>query len=115
VTFVPSFFWIFLGAPYAERVRGNRRLASALAGITAAVVGVILNLAVWFALHTLFGRVSEGHVGPLRIFLPKLETLEPAALVLSLFAFVALLRLRWGMLPTLGVCCLLGVVYTLAF
>ena len=56
VTFVPCFLWIFLGAPYVETLRGNKGLAGALGAITAAVVGVILNLSIWFALHTLFRR-----------------------------------------------------------
>ncbi len=75
VTFVPSMLWIFAGAPFVEELRGNRRLAGALAAITAAVVGVILNLSVWFALHVLFGSVTEMHYGPLRWF-----AFDPAAL-----------------------------------
>src|SRR5665647_2739635 len=64
VTFVPAMLWIFAGAPFIEQLRGNRQLAGALAAITAAVVGVILNLSVWFALHVLFGKVTEMHLGP---------------------------------------------------
>ena len=64
VTFVPSMLWIFAGAPFVERLRANRQLSGALAAITAAVVGVILNLSVWFALHVLFGKVTEMHCGP---------------------------------------------------
>ena len=75
VTFVPSMLWIFAGAPFIEELRGNRRLAGALAAITAAVVGVILNLSVWFALHVLFGTVTEMHWGPIRWF-----AFDPAAL-----------------------------------
>ena len=59
VTFTPSMLWIFAGAPFVEQLRGNRRLSGALAAITAAVVGVILNLTVWFALHVLFGQVDR--------------------------------------------------------
>ena len=66
VTFVPSMLWIFAGAPFVERLRANRQLSGALAAITAAVVGVILNLSVWFALHVLFGKVTEMHFGLLR-------------------------------------------------
>ena len=66
VTFVPSMLWIFAGAPFIEPLRANRRLSGALAAITAAVVGVILNLSVWFALHVLFGQVTERHSGWLR-------------------------------------------------
>lgn len=66
VTFVPCFLWIFLGAPYVERLRRVRRLTSALTAITAAVVGVILNLALWFGLHVLFARIGEHWYGPIR-------------------------------------------------
>ena len=66
VTFTPSMLWIFAGAPFVEQLRGNRRLSGALAAITAAVVGVILNLTVWFALHVLFGQVTEVRAGWLR-------------------------------------------------
>jgi len=75
VTFVPSMLWIFAGAPFVERLRANRQLSGALAAITAAVVGVILNLSVWFALHVLFGHVTEMHAGPLRWY-----TFDPLAL-----------------------------------
>jgi chromate transporter len=108
-TFVPCFLWIFLGAPYIEYLRGNKALSSALSAITAAVVGVILNLAVWFALQTLFGSVSEQLVGPLRLYIPQWNTLDWAALGIVIAAFVALFRLRWGMLATLGGCALLGI------
>jgi chromate transporter len=103
VTFVPCFLWIFLGAPYVERLRGNRRLSAALSAITAAVVGVILNLAVWFALHVLFAEVVPVELGPVvRLSMPVWSTLDPAALAISAAAFVALLRFRLGMLPVLG-------------
>ena len=83
VTFVPSMLWIFAGAPYIEELRGNRRLAGALAAITAAVVGVILNLSVWFALHVLFGSVTEMHYGPLRWFAFDPTALDIRAAVLA--------------------------------
>ena len=111
VTYVPCFLWIFLGAPFIERLRTNVRLNAALSAITAAVVGVILNLAVWFALHTLFGAVDERHVGPLRLLVPDLGTADVAALLLAAGAFVALLRLRLGMMRTLGACAALGMIY----
>ena len=109
VTFVPCFLFIFLGAPYVERLRGNAALSAALTGITAAVVGVIANLAVYFALHTLFGRTSTVLWGPVHLELPDLTTLRPVALVLTLAAMVMVLRLRWSALRTLGACALLGV------
>jgi len=79
VVFVPSMLWIFAGAPFVEQLRGDRRLAGALAAITAAVVGVILNLAVWFALHVLFGSVTERHTGWLRWYAVDVASLDVAA------------------------------------
>ena len=76
VTFVPCFLWIFLGAPYVEKLRGDRALAAALAAITAAVVGVILNLAVWFALHVLFGEVRVAAAFGMTIDVPVLATIR---------------------------------------
>ena len=102
VTFVPSFLWIFVGAPYVERVRNNAALSGALAAVTAAVVGVILNLAVWFGLHVVFRTVERVAVGPLSLDLPVPESLDPAALVLSLAAAVAIFRFRLGLVPVLG-------------
>jgi chromate transporter len=111
VTFVPCFLWIFLGAPYIERLRGNRALSTALTGITAAVVGVIFNLAVWFSLHTLFGQVREAHAGPLRVMVPAWNTLDPAALVIAVGAFLMLFYWKLGMLKTLAISALAGVIW----
>jgi chromate transporter len=112
-TFVPCFLWIFLGAPYIEALRGRRGLTAALAGITAAVVGVIFNLAVWFSLHTLFGRVSEIHRWGVRWLVPDLSTLDPAALVIAAFAFLVLFRFKWGMMTTLAVSAAAGLAWHL--
>ena len=109
VTFVPSFLWIFVGAPYVERVRGNAALSGALAAVTAAVVGVILNLAVWFGLHVVFRTVERVAVGPLTLDLPVLATLDPAALALSLAAAVAIFRFQLGLVPVLAGCALAGL------
>ncbi|WP_405715636.1 chromate transporter [Streptomyces xanthophaeus] len=79
VTFVPCFLFIFLGAPYVERLRGNGKISAALTGITAAVVGVIANLALYFAEHALFADVKAKTFGPVHIALPDLTTLRPAA------------------------------------
>jgi chromate transporter len=79
VTFIPCFLWIFLGAPYVERLRHKAGLSSALAAVTAAVVGVILNLAVWFAVHTLFERVQPVRSGPLHFDAPVFASINPAA------------------------------------
>ncbi|MFP5285696.1 MAG: chromate transporter, partial [Thermoanaerobaculia bacterium] len=113
VTFVPCFLWIFLGAPYIEALRGNRALSSALTGITAAVVGVILNLAVWFALHTLFGEVDEVRRTGLRLLVPVWSTLDPAALVIAIGAFLALFRWKIGMLKTLAASAAAGLAWWL--
>lgn len=101
VTFAPSFMFIFLGAPYIEALRGNRALHAALSAITAAIVGVILNLSVWFALHTLFGAVSPWRFGPLAVEVPRWDTLRVDALLLTVAALVAMLRFRVGMAWTL--------------
>ncbi|MBV9077497.1 MAG: chromate efflux transporter [Methylobacteriaceae bacterium] len=102
VTFAPCFLWIFLGAPFVEVLRGNRALAGALRAITAAVVGVILNLAVWFAIHTLFGRVVRMQGFGLSVEAPVLATLDPWAALLSAAAILAMLRFGIGMIPTLA-------------
>jgi chromate transporter len=114
VTFVPSFLFIFLGAPYVERLRGNRTLGAALAAITAAVVGVIANLALYFATHTLFATSSTWTAGPLRFEVPDLSTLQPAALGIAVVAAVLLFVVRWSVLRTLGVCAVAGLVLGLA-
>ena len=113
VTFVPCFLWIFAGAPYIEWLRGRRGLSAALAGITAAVVGVILNLAIWFAIHVLFADVEERRHGVLRLLVPDVSTLDPWALALAVGAFVALLRFRRGLLETLAATAVLGMVVDL--
>lgn len=109
VTFVPCFLWIFLGAPYIERLRGNRALAGALSAITAAVVGVILNLALWFAAHTIFRDIRPFTLGPLRFDVPVAASLDPLALALSVAAIVAVLRFRAPMLATLAATSAVGV------
>jgi chromate transporter len=114
VTFVPCFLWIFLGAPFVETIRGNRALAAALAVITAAVVGVILNLAVWFGLHVLFGEVREVERFGMSLDIPVFATIDPAALVLTLAAILALFHLKIGMIPVLAACSAAGVLYFLA-
>ena len=114
VTFVPCFLWIFIGAPFVERLRGNRALAAALSAITAAVVGVILNLAIWFALHTLFGEVREVRAAPLRVRRPgprQSRTWPP--LVLTAAAIVAIFRFRVGTLWVIGGSALAGIAWWL--
>jgi chromate transporter len=113
VTFVPCFLWIFVAAPYVEHVRKVKALSAALAAITAAVVGVILNLAVWFGLHVVFGRVGELHAYGMRLWQPELATLDPWALVLAAGALVAMLRFRVGMMPVLATSAGLGLLIRL--
>jgi chromate transporter len=109
-TFVPCFLWIGLGAPFIERLRDNKPLNGALAGITAAVVGVILNLAIWFALHTWF-RDSEHVQGfGFSFDAPVLARIEPWAVVLSLGAMIAIFRFEAGMIQTLLACSAVGIV-----
>ncbi|TPM99106.1 chromate transporter [Mesorhizobium sp. B2-1-3A] len=107
VTFTPCFFWIFLGAPYIEALRGNRALSAALGAITAAVVGVIMNLALWFALHVVFREV---HAMGLGMNVPVLSSIDWRAALLSCAAMIAILRLKIGMLPTLAGSALAGVL-----
>jgi len=114
VTFVPSFLFVLLGAPYMERLRGNRSLSAALTGITAAIVGVIANLGVYFAVHTLFSATVDVDRGPFHLELPDPTTLRPVPLAIAVVAAVLLFRLRWSVLRTLGVCALLGLVAGLA-
>jgi chromate transporter len=111
VTFVPCFLWIFLGAPYIEKLRENRTLAGAMAAITAAVVGVILNLAVWFALHLLFADLAVWRGFGMRIELPVWSSLDIPALLLTAGAIVAIFRFRAPMLAVLAASTLLGVLW----
>ena len=110
VTFAPCFAWIFLGAPWIERLRANRALAAALAAVTAAVVGVIANLALYFALHTLFRDTTVVTAGPLHLAVPHLDTLRPLAVVITVIAFVLIYPLKQSVLRTLGICAVLGLL-----
>jgi chromate transporter len=101
VTFTPCFLWIFVGAPYIERLRGAKALTRALSAITAAVVGVILNLAIWFAVHSLFGRVRAERFLGLHFDAPDLRSANLWAIALAISAALAIFRFRIGMLATL--------------
>jgi chromate transporter len=114
VTFAPCFLWIFLGAPFIEQLRGNRVLTGALSSITAAVVGVILNLAIWFAIHTVFRDVVAIHAHGLSFEVPVFASIDPWALGLSVAAVAAVFRFKAGMLPTLAACSAAGVMLYLA-
>lgn len=109
VTFTPCFLWIFLGAPFVEALRGARALNAALAAITAAVVGVILNLAIWFGLHVLFGEVRETAGWGLSVDLPVLATVNWASLALTVAAAVAIFRFKVGVIPVLLGCAATGL------
>src|SRR3954453_8163355 len=109
VTFVPCFVLVFVGAPYVERLRGNQALSAALTGIMAAVVGVIANLAIYFAIHTLFREVSTVTWGPIQLQLPNPGTLKPLSLAVAVLAAILIFRVRWSVLRTLGACALVGV------
>jgi chromate transporter len=113
VTFVPCFLFIFLGAPYVERLRGNARLSAALTAITAAVVGVIANLAVFFAVHTLFDDTVRVDGGPLDLELPDVASVKPLHVAVALLAAVMIFRLRWSVLRTLGASALVGLAAVL--
>ncbi len=99
-TFTPCFLWIFLGGPYIEKLRGNEKLTTALSAITAAIVGVILNLAVWFALH---------------VFFPQPHTVDWFALAIALVAFVGMARWKWSVIPVVLGAGALGLVYRILF
>jgi chromate transporter len=109
VTFVPCFLWIFLGAPFIEILRGNKALSGALATITAAVVGVVLNLAAWFALHVLFGEVRDLRALGVTLPVPTLATVNLASLALTAAAVLAVFRFKVGMIPVLAACSAAGV------
>ena len=113
VTFVPCFLFIFLGAPYVERLRNNTHLTAALTGITAAVVGVIASLAVFFSLHTLFGNTRLVNAGPFHLELPVLPAWDPLAFALTTVALALMFWRGWSPLRTLGICAALGLVATL--
>ena len=115
VTFVPCFLWIFLGAPFIENLRGRKSLSTALSAITAAVVGVILNLAIWFSLNVIFGTVNEVYFGPLRLYIPDLATIDWASLFIAVAAFIALFRFKVSMMWTLAGAALVGLLYYLLF
>ena len=109
VTFVPCFLFVLLGAPYVERLRHNRSLTAALTGITAAVVGVIANLAVYFAVHTLFSETKAVDRGPVTLTVPLVDSLQFSAVVVMALACWLIFARNWNVLRTLGVCAVVGV------
>ncbi len=102
VTFAPSLMFIFIGAPWIERITRNRRLAAALAGVTAAVVGVVLNLGVWFAVHTLFADVTDRSFGWMTLPVPEPSSFSPVVALIAIAAAIALFRFRVSLLWVLA-------------
>lgn len=113
VTFAPCFLWILVGAPHIERLRSNKSASAALAGVTAAVVGVVLNLAIWFALHALFRTVNVYDGYGLHISIPELATVDVRAVLIAIAASIALIRFKAPMIPTLLAAAALGTTMTL--
>ncbi|PHQ27924.1 chromate efflux transporter [Leeuwenhoekiella nanhaiensis] len=115
VTFVPCFLFIFTGAPYIEYLRGNKNLTTALSGITAAVVGVVLNLGVWFSIYTLFGEVNESRSFGIRWLIPEWETINIPSLIIGLIAAFVYFILKWDMLKTIIISIACGILYYFIF
>jgi chromate transporter len=114
VTFTPCFLWIFLGAPFIETLRGNKAVSGALSAITAAVVGVVMNLAIWFAIHTIFRSVHPVRGFGIGFDAPVLASVDPWALALSAAAMLAIFRFKIGMLQTLAACAAVGLALSVA-
>lgn len=112
VTFVPCFLWIFLGAPYIEWISAQPRLNGALTAITASVVGVILNLSIWFGLHVMFENVTKQQYGALTIWEPELASIDWRVAVLSVLSMILLLKLHWGLFKVLVISALLSWLMT---
>jgi len=115
VTFVPPMLLIFAGAPFVEQLRANRRISGALAAITAAVVGVILNLTIWFVLHVLFAHIAEVRSGPLRWYSFDPLTLDLKAAALAILAAVLAFRFHRGLIELVVVMAALGIAVRFAF
>jgi chromate transporter len=115
VTFTPCFLWVFLGAPYIEALRGVRGLSAALSAVTAAVVGVILNLAVWFGIHVIFRQMVPWHEYGFALDIPVLNSIDVFATALAVAAALALFRFKVGVIPTLIGCSLAGVALIFTF
>lgn len=109
VTFVPCFLWIFAGAPYIDWIGTQPKLKGAMSAITAAVVGVILNLSIWFAIHVLFSKVDESHFGPARLLIPDLTSVDWRVLVIAVLSGLLLLGRHWSIIKVLGVAALCGL------
>ena len=111
-TFVPCFLWIFVGAPYIDWIGAQSRLRGALTAITAAVVGVILNLSIWFALHVFFNDVSQQAYGPFVLWQPEIESLDWRVVALTLLSALLLFRFHWSVFRVLALSSLCGIGLT---
>lgn len=109
VTFVPCFLWIFLGAPYIEKLRNNKNLSRALTSITAAVTGVVLNLAIWFSLHVIFKTINEQQYGIVRLLLPDMSSLDWKSSILAIIAAFLTFRYKVSMIKVIGILVLIGI------
>ena len=113
-TFVPCFLWVLVGGPYVEALRGNKSLHSAMSGITSAIVGVVLNLAVWFALNTAFGSLEDFRAIGIHLQIPVWNTINLPSLFIAAFALVAILRFKVSVIKTIGCSALIGIIYHLS-
>jgi chromate transporter len=112
-TFVPCFLWVLVRGPYVEALRGNKSLHAAMSSITAAIVGMVLNLAVWFALHTIFGSVRDVHAFGGHLQIPIWSTINVPSLVIAAFAMLAIFRFKLGIIQTIGGGAAIGIIYHL--
>ena len=113
VTFVPCFLWVFVGAPYIDWISSKPRLNKALSSVSAAVVGVILNLSVWFSFHVLFGQVDQLYFGVFTLWVPDLTSIDLLVLGLVILAAIALIQLKSGVPLALTFCAALGFAFSL--
>lgn len=109
MTFAPCFLWIFAGAPFIEKLGTTPKIAGALAAITAAVVGVIANLSLWFSLHVLFAKLGTQSLGPANFIWPEWSSVNVVALAIAILAGMLLIKLHWGLFKTLALSGLLGL------
>jgi chromate transporter len=114
VTFIPCFLFVFLGAPHIENLRHSRQLSATLTGITAAVVGVIANLSIYFAIHTLFDSTTTRDFGPIHLTVPDWATIDYQAVAVAALAFVLVFKFNLGVLRVLGICAVVGATLYLA-
>jgi chromate transporter len=111
MTFAPCFLWVFLGAPWIEHLRSNKALSTALSAVTAAVVGVIMNLALWFFLHVIFARVDTHMIWKIRLLVPQVQTIDFISLFIALGALIAMLKFKQNMIVVLAISAVAGIAF----